>query len=66
MFFSDSVLTVLSIFRTVIITGNTGPVLQAYASISCIMVTAAAEQKATPPPPVTLGRRAVAADVQTA
>jgi hypothetical protein len=34
-----------SIFRTIIITGNTGPVLQAYASILCIMVIAAAQRR---------------------
>jgi hypothetical protein len=34
-----------SIFRTIIITGNTWPVLQAYASILCIMVIAAAQRR---------------------
>jgi hypothetical protein len=34
-----------SIFNTVIITGNTGPVLQAYASILCIMVIAAGQRR---------------------
>jgi hypothetical protein len=60
-----------SIFRTIIITGNTGPVLQAYASMLALWslpplnaaaaVAAAADQKAAPLPPVTIGRRAAAA-----